>query len=122
MINKWYYIWRPVTSVALQGSTIGSVHELYQSPEGGTVTDFVDDTKLTGQEGEPASLLKGKATVQRDVGSLIWTSRNFPKSHKDTYKVPHLQQENPCNNTGWALFGWRAALLNKTWRSWQTAS
>lgn len=51
---------------------------------------------MTGQEGEPDSMVKGIAAVQRDLGSLEeWTSKNLLKIHKDTCKVLHLQLENP---------------------------
>lgn len=80
------------------------------------------DIKLTGKEGEPVSILKGMAVIQRDLVSLEeWTTGNFPRTHKDTCKVLHLQQKNPMQ-----LYrldtGWRATSLKKTPRSWQTAS
>ncbi|KAK4832493.1 hypothetical protein QYF61_023540 [Mycteria americana] len=47
-------------------------------------------------------------------------SRNLMKLNKDKCKVPHLGRMSPCNNTGWALLAWKAALKEKPWgSSWE---
>lgn len=82
---------------------------------------FADDKKFGGAVGTH----RGRAAAQRDLGRLQERADGeLMKFSKDKCNIVHVGRTNHlwegltlCNDTGWG-----AALLRRTWGSWQTAS
>jgi len=83
-----------------------------------TLIKHADDTKLVGS----VNTLKSRAAVRRNQGRLEeCADRNIMNFSKDNCKFLCLGGNNPCNDTGWGMTHWGAALLKMTWGSAWTA-